>query len=155
MKIQRSVIGRFLQLAFKMWKSHYEGDSQLVVFTFTGRSCSIAMARDGLLLTYLCNRVDSETSEQAVALPLGLLQVCSNGTGTVELHEVVENGALLIAVEWSDGLERCERTYATQEPPEYHLLPDLAWHTVDERMVRMQQSSEMEIDGEKGRPPAL
>ena len=89
MKIQPSDFGRFLQLARKMWRSNYEDDFQIVVFTFTERSCSIAMARDGLLLTYLCNRVDSETSEQAVALPLGLLQDCSNGTGTVELHEVV------------------------------------------------------------------
>ena len=120
-----------------MWKSAFEDDSQTVVFTFTERSCSIAMARDGLMLTYLCNRVDSETSEQAVALPLGLLEDCSNGTGMVELHEVLENGALLITAKWSDGLVRCERTYATQEPPEYYLLPNLAWHTVDERLVRI------------------
>ncbi len=146
MKIQRSVIGRFLQLAFKMWKSNYEGDSQLVVFTFTERACSIAMARDGLMLTYLCNRVDSETIEQAFALPLGFLQVCSNGTGTVELHEVVENGALLIKVKWSDGLVRCERTYPAHDPPKYHLLQDLAWHTVDERMVR---DSATETEGEE------
>ena len=155
MKIQPSDIGRFLQIARKMWRSNHEGDSQIVVFTVTERSCSIAMARDALLLTYLCNRVDTEASEQAVALPLGLLQDCSSGTGAVELHEVVENGALLITAKWSDGLVRCERTYANQDPPEYHLLPDLAWHTVDERLVRMQQSTEMEIDGEKGRPTAV
>ncbi len=32
------------------------------------------MARDGLLLTYLCNRVDAETDEQVIAAPFGLLQ---------------------------------------------------------------------------------
>ncbi len=149
MKIQPSDIGRFLQLARKYLKSAFEDDFQTVVFSSTGRSCSIAMARDGLMLTYLFNRVDSETSEQAVALPFGLLQDCSNGTGTVELHEVVENGALLITAKWSDGLVRCERTYATQEPPEYHLLPDLAWHTVDERM---QRSAATESNREEKRP---
>ena len=107
------------------------------------------MARDGLLLTYLCNRVDSEASEQAVAAPFGLLQDCSNGTGTVELHEVVENGALLITAEWGEGRGRCERTYANQDPPEYHLLPDLAWHTVDERMVRVLRGDATETDGEE------
>ncbi len=74
MKIQRSVIGRFLQFARKMWRSNHEGDSQIVVFTVTERSSSIAMARDGLLLTYLCNRVDAETDEQVIAAPFGLLQ---------------------------------------------------------------------------------
>ena len=149
MKIQPSDIGRFLQLARKMWKLAFEDDSQIVVFTNTERSCSIAMARDGLLLTYLCNRVDTETSEQVIAAPFVLLQDCSNGTGTVELHEVVESGERCIAVKWSDGLGRCERTYATQEPPEYHLVSDLAWHTVDERMVRVLRSTETETDGEE------
>ena len=149
MKIQPSDIGRFLQLARKMWKSHYEGDSQIVVFTFTERSYSIATARDGLLLTYLCNRVDSETSEQAVALPFEFLRDCSIGTGTVDLQVIVENGALLITAKWSDGLVRCERTYPAQDPPEYHLVSDLAWHTVDERMVRVLRSTETGIDGEK------
>ena len=137
MKIQQSDIQRFLQLACKMWKSNHEGDSQIVVFTFTGRSCSIAMARDGLLLTYLCNRVDSEASEQAVALPLGLLQDCSDGTGTLDLQVIVENGERCIAVKWHEGLVRYERTFPAQDPPEYHLLPDLAWHTGDDRLVRV------------------
>ena len=113
------------------------------------------MARDGLLLTYLCNRVDSEASEQAVAAPFGLLQDCSNGTGTVELDEVVENGESCITAKWSDGLERCERTYPAQDPPKYHLLPDLAWHTVDERMVRMLLSSATEPTGKKWRPATV
>ena len=117
MIIQPSDMGRFLQFARKMWKSNHEGDSQIVVFGFTERSCSIAMARDGLLLTYLCNRVDAEASEQAIAVPIGPLQDCSNGTGTVELHEVVENGESCITAKWSDGLERCERTYPAQDPP--------------------------------------
>ena len=146
MKIQPSDIRRFLQLACKMWKSNNESDSQIVVFIFTGRSCSIAMARDRLLLTYLCNRVDAEASEQAIAVPIGLLQDCSNGTGTVDLQVIVENGERFIAAKWSEGLGRCERTYANQDPPEYHLLPDLAWHTVDERMVRMQRSTDTETE---------
>ena len=149
MKIQASDIGRCLQLARKMWKSNYEGYSQIVVFTFTGRSCSIAMARDGLLLTYLCNRVDSEASEQAVAAPFGLLQDCSNGTGTVELDEVVENGESCIAVEWSDGRVQCSQRYPVQELPKYHLLPNLAWHTVDERLLRMLRGTATETDGEE------
>ena len=136
MKIQPSDIGRFLQIARKMWRSNHEGDSQIVVFTCTESCCSIAMARDGLLLTYLCNRVDTETNEQVIAAPLELLHDCSNGTGVVGLKKVVKNGESHIEAEWSDGLVRCERTYATQEPPEYHLVSDLAWHTVDERMVR-------------------
>ena len=101
------------------------------------------------MLTYLCNRVDSETIEQAIAVPFEFLRDCSIGTGTVELHEVVENAALLITAKWGDGLVRCERTYATQEPPEYHLLPDLAWHTVDERMVRVLRGYATETDGEE------
>ena len=137
MKIQPIDIGRFLQLACKMWKSNNESDSQIVVFIFTGRSCSIAMARDRLLLTYLCNRVDAEASEQAIAVPIGLLQDCSNGIGTVELCVVVKNGERCIAAKWGEGLVLCERTYANQDPPEYHLVSDLAWHTVDERLVRV------------------
>ena len=149
MKIQPSDIGRFLQFARKMWKSNYEGDSQIVVFTFTEGSYSIEMARDGLLLTYLFNRVDAETNEQVIAAPFELLQDCSDSTGTVDLQVIVENGEHWIAVKWSDGIVRCERTYATQEPPEYHLLPDLAWHTVDERMVRVLRGDATETDGEE------
>ncbi len=149
MKIQRSDIRQFLQFARKMWKSNYEGALQIVVFTSTERSFSIAMAWDGRLLTYLCNHFDTEASEQAIAVPIGLLKDCSNGTGTVELHEVVANGALLITAKWSGGLVRCERTYATQEPPEYHSLPDLAWHTVDERM---QRGAATESNREEKRP---
>ena len=149
MKIQPSDIGRFLQLARKMWKSNYEGYSQTVVFAFTERSFSIAMARDGLLLTYLCNRVDAETSEQVIAIPFGLLQDCLDGNGVVDLQSIVENGEIYIEVEWSDGLAQCSRRYPVQDPPEYHLLPDLAWHTVDERLVRMLRSPETGIDGEK------
>ena len=110
------------------------------------------MARDALLLTYLCNRVDTEASEQAVALPLGLLQDCSSGTGAVELHEVVENGALLITAKWSDGHVLCSRKYQWQDPQAYHLLPDLAWHTVDERMVRMLRGAATEPNREEKRP---
>ena len=146
MKIQQSDIGRFLQLARKMWKSHYEGDSQIVVFTFTERTCSIAMAREGLILTYLCNRVDTEASEQVIAVPFELLHDCTNGTVTLDLQSIVENGERLITAKWSDGLVWCERTYPAQDPPKFHLMPDLAWHTVDERVVR---GDATETDGEE------
>jgi hypothetical protein len=137
MKIQRSVIGRFLQLACKMWGSSYEGDWRVVVFTVTERSCSIEMARDGLLLTYLCNRVDAETNEHVIAVPFELLQDCSNGTGAVDLCEVVENGDTHVAASWSDGIAQCEGRYPAQDLPEYHLLRDVAWHTIDERLVEL------------------
>ena len=102
------------------------------------------MARDGLLLTYLCNRVDAETNEHFIAIPFGFLQDCSNGTGTVDMQKVVENGESHIEAGWSEGLVRCERTFPAPNPPEYHLMPNLAWHTVDERMVRMLQGTETE-----------
>ncbi len=136
MKIQLSDIGRFLQHARKMWRSNNEGASQIVVFTFTERSCSIEMARDGLLLTYLCNRVSTETGGQVIAVPFELLHDCTNGTVTLDLQSIVENGERLITAKWSDGLVWCERTYPAQDPPKFHLMPDLAWHTVDERVVR-------------------
>lgn len=134
-KIQLSDLRRFLQLASKMWKSSYIGDSQIVVFTFTKKSCSIAMARDGLLLTYLCNRVDAEANEQVFSLPIGLLKDFSNGTGMVVLCEVVENGDSHVAANWSGGTAECEIRYPVHELPGYHLIRDLAWHTIDERSV--------------------
>ena len=122
-----------------MWKSNYEGALQIVVFTSTERSFSIAMARDRLLLTYLCNRVDIETNEQLIAVPLELLRDCSIGTGVDDVQAIVENGESCIAVKWRDGLVLCSRRYPAHEPPKFHLLSDLAWHTVDERMVPMLQ----------------
>ena len=95
------------------------------------------MARDGLLLTYLCNHFDADASEQAIAVPVGLLQDCSNGTGIVDLQSIVENGERLIKAEWSDGLALCSRRYPVQDRPEHHLLRDLAWHTIDERLVEL------------------
>ena len=118
-------------------RSNYEGDSNIVIFTFTESCWSIELAKDGLLLTYLCDRVDAETNEQAFALPFEFLQDCSIGTGVVDLQSIVESGENCITAKWSDGLVRCERTYATQDPPKYHLVSDLAWHTVDERLVRV------------------
>ena len=149
MKIQRSDISRFLWRVRKMWKSNCNGGARTVVFTFTGSSYSIVMAKEGLLLTYLCNRVDTEASEQAFAAPFGLLQKCRSGPGTLDLREIVENGESYIGVKWSDGLGLCERNYAAPDPPEYHLLPDLAWHTIDDRTVRMLRSSETETDREE------
>ena len=113
------------------------------------------MTRDGLLLTYLCDRVDSDASEQVIAVPFELLQDCSDGTKAVALKEVTENGENQIVAEWSDGLAQCSRRYPVQDLPEYHLLPDLAWHTVDERMVRMLRGAATETDGEKGRPTTV
>ena len=62
---------------------------------------------------------------------------------------VVENGENQIVAEWRDGLVQCSQRYPVQELPKYHLLPDLAWHTVDERMVRVLRSSVTETDGEE------
>lgn len=93
------------------------------------------------MLTYLCNRVEFETGEQVIAVPFELLRDCSGGNGIVDLNEVVESGESFVVATWNDGLVLCERKYAAQDPPEYHLLPDLAWHTVDERMERMLRSS--------------
>ena len=69
MKIQSSDTRRFLQFARKFWESTFEDDSQPVVFTFTANCYSIAMAKDTLMLTYLCHRVEFETSEQVIAVP--------------------------------------------------------------------------------------
>jgi hypothetical protein len=118
-----------------MWKSSYESDSQIVVFTFTKSCCSIASARHGLLLTYLCNRVDAEANEQVFALPIGLLKEFSNRTGMVELCEVVEKGDSHVATNWSDGIAQCGTRYPAHELPGYHLIRDLAWHTIDGRSV--------------------
>lgn len=134
-KIQLSDLRRFLQLACKMWKSSYLDDSQLVVFTFTKSYCSIASARHGLLLTLLCNRVDAEANEQVFLLTIGLLKDFSNGTGVVDLCEVVENGDSHIAANLSDRIVQCESSYPVQDLPAYHLLRDLAWHTFDVRSV--------------------
>ena len=152
MKIQQSDIGRFLQLVCKMWKSNYEGYSQIVVFTVTERACSIAMAREGLLLTYLCNRVDSETSEQVIAAPFGLLQDCSGWNGIVDLQEVEGNGASYIAAAWGDGVCPHERQYLANIRPDDRLILDLAWHTVDERNVGMLRPSVMHTNQERRVP---
>lgn len=137
MKIQPSDILRFLYLARKYLKSTVEDDCQTVVFTSTEDTIAIAMPRDGLLLTYLCSRVESETCEQTIGVPIRLLHDSSNGTGTVELHEVVVNGDSHVAAHWSDGQVQYERTYPAQDPHEFHMIPDLAWHTIDERLVEL------------------
>ena len=110
------------------------------------------MARDGLLLTYLCNRVDAETSEQVIAIPFGLLQDCLDGNGVVDLQVVVENGESYVVAAWNDGLVQCERNYPAQDPPDDHLIPDLAWHTVDERLARTLQSPEKHTNQESRAP---
>ena len=140
MKIRSSDILRCLQLARKYLKSAIEDDFQTVVFTSTQNSIAIAMLRDGLIHTYLCKRVDSETCEQVFGVPIGLLQDCSNGLGTVELCEFVENGDCFIATKWSDGRVLREQKYPALDPPDYQLRPDLAWHTIDARMVELQVS---------------
>ena len=135
MKIQRSDIRRFLQFAYKFWALTVEGMPQVVVVTFMERSYSIAMIKDGLMLTYLCNRVDSETSEQVMAFPFELLSDFSIGSGIVELREVIENGESYVEANCNGPVQRTKKVRA-QEPFEDHLIPDLASHTVDERLIR-------------------
>ena len=135
MKIQRSDIRRFLQFAPKSWELTIESEPQVVVVTFMERSYSIAMIKDGLMLTYLCDRVDCETSEQVMAFPFEFLRDFSIGSGIVELREVIENGESYIEAKCNDGPVQ-RRKVRTQEPLEDHLIPDLAWHTVDERLNR-------------------
>ena len=98
------------------------------------------------MLTYLCNRVEFETSEQIIAVQFELLRNCLDGNGVVDLQVVVENGESYVVGAWNDGLVQCERKYAAQDPPDDHLIPNLAWHTVDERMLR---SSVSETDWEE------
>ena len=103
MKIQRSDIRRFFQFAPKSWESTIEGEPPPVVVTFMESSYSIAMIKGGLMLTYLCNRVDSETSEQVMAFPFELLSDFSMGSGIVELSEVIENGESYIEADCNNG----------------------------------------------------
>ena len=140
MKIQRSDIRRFLRFTHKLWKSTIEGEPQVVVVTFMESSYSIAMINGGLMLTYFCDRVDSETSEQVMAFPFELLSDFSMGSGIVELREVIENGESYIEANCNDGPVQRKKVRA-QEPPDDHLIPDLAWHTVDERQIRRQRPS--------------
>ncbi len=135
MKIQRSDIRRFLQFAYKSWESTVEDEPPPVLLTFMENSYSIAMIKGGLMLTYLCNRVDSETSEQVMAFPFEFLHDFSIGSGIVELREVIENGESYVEANCNDGPVQRKKVRA-QEPPDDHLIPDLAWHTVDERLIR-------------------
>ena len=91
MKIQRSDILRFLHFAHKFLESTVEDKSPPVVLTFTEGSYSIALTKCELMLTYLCNRIDSKTSEQFMALPFEFLRDFSTGSGLIELSEVIEN----------------------------------------------------------------
>ena len=136
MKIQQSDIRRFLPFTHKLWKSSIEGEPQVVFLTFMESSYSIAMIKGGLMLTYLCNRVDSETSEQVMAFPFELLSDFSMGSGIVELREVIENGESYVEAKCNDGPVQYTKKVRAQEPLEDHLVPDLAWHTVDERLIR-------------------
>ena len=143
MKIQRSDMGRFLQLVRKTWKSNNEVDSQAVVCTVIESGYSIAMEKDGLLLTYLCNQVDLEISEQSIAMPLAFVLEYSTENGMVELHEAIENGEGYIIAKWFEGYVQSERRWPARDAPQYHLLQDLAWHTIDERQLIMQGLSQL------------
>jgi hypothetical protein len=136
LKIRQSDVRRFLQIADRMWKSMRGDGSPTVVFAFTERSYSIAMVEGGLLLTYLCNRVNGDMGEQVLAVPMELSRDCSTGSGIVDLEEAVEEGECYIEAKWTDGFVFYERRYSERIPPADHLIPDLAWHTVDERMLQ-------------------
>ncbi len=99
--------------------------------------------KGGLLLTYLCNRVGNNVGEQIYAVPMELLRDCSTGGGIVDLQKVVVEGERFIEASWTDGFVFFEQRYPARIPPADHLILDLAWHTVDERM----QLSGIDRDG--------
>ena len=149
MKIRRSDIRRFLQFADKSWESTVEDEPPPVLLTFMENSSSIAMITGGLMLTYLCDRVDCETSEQVVAFPFELLRDFSIGSGIVELREAIENGESYVEAKCNDGPVQYAKKVRAQEPFEDHLIPDLAWHTVDERQIRRLRPSAKHTRQEK------
>ncbi len=104
------------------------------------------------MLTYLCHRVEFETSEQVIAVPFELLRDCLDGNGVADLQVVVEGGESYVVAKWSENLVLCEQKYAAPDPPDDHLIPDLAWHTVDERMVRTLRSPEKYSSQEESAP---
>lgn len=136
MKIRQSDVYRFLQIAGRIWKSMQGDGSLTVVFASTESGYSIAMVESGLMLTYLCNRVGYDVGEQIFAVPMELLRDCSTGSGVVDLQGVVEAGERAIEASWTDGFVFYEQRYPARIPPADHLIPDLAWHTVDERTLQ-------------------
>lgn len=135
MKIQCLDISRFLQLVRKTWKSKTDDDFQAVVFTVIESNYSIAMAKDGLLLTYLCNPVDLEISEQSIVLPFAFLLDDATGNSVMELTKVVENGEGYVLAKLLEEHVQSVRMWPALDSPQYHLLQDLAWHTIDERQL--------------------
>ncbi len=143
MKVRRSDIGRFLHFVRKTWKSTIEDDSQTVVFTVIESGYSIGKAKDGLLLTYLCNRVDFEAGDQSIALPFAFLLDDTTRNGVLELTEVIENGEGYVLAKWYEGYVQSEQKWPALGARQYHLLPDLAWHTIDERQLIMRGCSRL------------
>jgi len=148
MKIQRSDIRRFLHFAQKFLQATVEVEPPPVVLTFTERSYSIAMTKCGLMLTYLCNRIDSEGKEQVMALPFDFLRDFSVGSGLIELSEVIENGESYVEAKWNEVRVQRTKKVRAENPPEDHLAPDLAWHTVDERTKHVLRSLTKHVDRE-------
>ena len=152
MKIQRSDIRRFLHFAHKFLESTVEDKPSPVVLTFMERSYSIAMTKCGLMLTYLCNRIDSETSEQVIALPFEFLHDFSIGSGLLELSEVIENGENYVEAKWNEVQVQLTKRVRAEDLPEEHLVPNLAWHTVDERPKHVLRTLTKQVDGGKRTP---
>ena len=152
MKIQRSDIRRFLHFAHKFLESTVKDEPPPLVLTFMERSYSIAMTKCGLMLAYLCNRIDSETSEQVMALPFEFLRDFSIGGGLLELSEVIENGESYVEAKWNEvQVQRTKRVRA-EDLPDNHSVPNLAWHTVDERAKHVLRSVTKQVDGGKRTP---
>ena len=93
------------------------------------------MAKDGFLLTYHCNQVDFETSDQIIALPFVFLLDEAIGNGVVELKPASENGGGYILSKWFNGHVQSERRWQARDSTQYHSFQDLVWHTIDERQL--------------------
>ena len=84
-----------------------------------------------------------------MAFPFEFLRDFSIGSGIVELREVIENGESYIEAKCNDGPVQRKKKVRAQEPFEDHLIPDLAWHTVDERLNRRLRPSAKHTRQEK------
>ncbi len=61
----------------------------------------------------------------------------------VELKQAIENGEGYIIAKWFEGYVQSERRWPARDSPQYYLLQDLAWHTIDERQLIMQGLSQL------------
>ncbi len=135
MKIRSNDVKRFLQFARKFWGSHFRDQSSTVVLSFNASNYTISMQRQGLVLSYLCNRVDSVSDHETIAVPLDLLRDCVNSSETITLRILNQDGGEFIQASWQDGPVPRMNEYEQEAMPNEDLIPDLAWHTIDERFL--------------------